>query len=182
MLARVEGIRVAGFQVVAIDYDGTLTEGDRPDPAVLEAVRQTRRVGRRVVLVTGRILAELRAVFPQVAEEFDAIVAENGAVIASRAGVTDVAAPIDPALGRALAHRDIPFRPGRVIVACDAEHVTAVLEEVGRLGLDCQLVRNRAALMVVPSGVTKGTGLIEVLTSEKLRFSEASRGLSVIRT
>ncbi len=163
MLTRVEGTHLPGFQVLAFDYDGTLTEGDRPDAAVLDAVRQNRRAGRRVVLVTGRILAELRAVFPEVEAEFDAIVAENGAVIATGDDVTDVAAPIDPALGHALAHRDISFRSGRVIVACDAEHAPAVLAEVGRLGLDCQLVRNRAALMVLPSGVTKGTGLIEVL-------------------
>ncbi len=38
-----------------------------------------------------------------------------------------------------------------------------MLAEVGRPGLGRQLVRNRAALMVLPSGVTKGTGLIEVL-------------------
>ena len=163
MLARVEGTRLTGFQVLAFDYDGTLTEGNRPDAAVLDAVRQNRRAGRRVVLVTGRILAELRAMFPEVEAEFDAIVAENGAVIAMGDDVTDVAAPIDPALGHALAHRDITFRSGRVLVACDAKHAPAVLAEVGRLGLDCQLVRNRAALMVLPSGVTKGTGLIEVL-------------------
>jgi hydroxymethylpyrimidine pyrophosphatase-like HAD family hydrolase len=163
LLARVEGARLTGFQVLALDFDGTLTEGDRPDAAVLEAVRQSRRAGRRVVLVTGRILAELRAVFPEVEAEFDAVVAENGAVIATGGDVTDVAAPIDPALGNALAHRDIAFRSGRVIVACEAEHAPVVLAEVGRLGLDCQLVRNRAALMVLPSGVTKGTGLIEVL-------------------
>jgi haloacid dehalogenase-like hydrolase/Helicase HerA, central domain len=34
-----------------------------------------------------------------------------------------------------------------------------VLEEVRRLGLECQLVRNRAELMVLPAGVSKGAGL-----------------------
>jgi len=34
-----------------------------------------------------------------------------------------------------------------------------VLEEVRRLGLECQLTRNRAELMVLPAGVSKGTGL-----------------------
>ena len=32
-----------------------------------------------------------------------------------------------------------------------------------RLGLDCQLVRNRSVLMILPAGVTKGTGLLEAL-------------------
>ena len=154
---------MAGFQVIALDYDGTLTNGERPEPAVLQAVRECRARGRRPVLVTGRILAELREVFPGVDDEFDAIVAENGAVIASREGVFDVAAPVDPALGRALARRDIAFRTGRVILACAGRHAPVVLEEVGRLGLDAQLVRNRGELMVLPAGVTKGTGLLEIL-------------------
>jgi len=39
---------------------------------------------------------------------------------------------------------------------------------IGELGLDCQIVRNRAALMVLPAGVTKGTGLGAVLTEMNL--------------
>jgi hydroxymethylpyrimidine pyrophosphatase-like HAD family hydrolase len=56
----------AAVQAIALDYDGTLTETDRPATDALEAVRETRRRGQAVVLVTGRILAELRAVFPAV--------------------------------------------------------------------------------------------------------------------
>jgi len=39
---------------------------------------------------------------------------------------------------------------------------------IGELGLDCQIVRNRAALMVLPAGVTKGSGLGAVLTEMNL--------------
>ncbi len=152
-----------GFHAIALDYDGTLTEGDRPSTEVLDALRAARQEGRRMILVTGRILAELREVFPEVDDEFDAIVAENGAVIATCDGVMEVVSPVATELSRALAHRDIPVRSGRVIVACDGAHETAVFEEVRRLGIDAQLVRNRAALMVMPSGVTKATGLLEVL-------------------
>ncbi|HLY82358.1 MAG TPA: HAD hydrolase family protein [Acidimicrobiales bacterium] len=38
-----------------------------------------------------------------------------------------------------------------------------MLEEVRRLGLECQLIRNRSELMVLPSGVSKGSGLLEAL-------------------
>jgi predicted mannosyl-3-phosphoglycerate phosphatase (HAD superfamily) len=154
---------MTGFKAIALDYDGTLTEGDRPTDDVLEALRATRAEGRRLVLVTGRILDELRQVFPEVEDEFDAIVAENGAVIATVDGVADVVAPVAPELASALAARDIPVRSGRVILACDGEHATAVFEEIGRHRLDAQVVRNRNALMVIPSGVTKATGLLEVL-------------------
>ncbi len=153
----------AGFQAIAVDYDGTLTHSDRPTADVLAAIREQRERGRVVVLVTGRILSELRAVFPEVDGEFDAIVAENGAVLADDDGVHDLAPPVDPVLAQRLAHRDLPVRQGRVLLACDAQHHRAVLEEIVRLRLGCQLVHNRAALMVLPNGVTKGTGLIQAL-------------------
>ena len=38
-----------------------------------------------------------------------------------------------------------------------------MIEEIVRLELGCQLVHNRAALMVLPNGVTKGTGLSQAL-------------------
>ncbi len=153
----------AGFQAIAVDYDGTLTHADRPAPEVLAAIREQRERGRVVVLVTGRILSELRDVFPEVDDEFDAIVAENGAVLADADGVQDLAAPIDPLLAQRLAHRDLPVRQGRVLLACDARHHQTVIEEIVRLELGCQLVHNRAALMVLPNGVTKGTGLSQAL-------------------
>lgn len=152
-----------GFQAVAVDYDGTLTQEPRPQASVLAAVREVRAAGRMVVLVTGRILSELRADFAEVDDEFDAIVAENGAVLASDGDTRDLARPVDAELATALAHRDVALRRGRVLVACDAACATVALEEVAQLGLDCQLVRNRDALMILPAGVTKGTGLVEAL-------------------
>ena len=151
------------MQAVAVDYDGTLTDADVPDEAVLEALRTARAGGLAVVLVTGRILSELRTVFPGVEEEFDAIVAENGAVLCDAGGIQDLVTPVDAGLARTLARREIPVRQGRVLLACDAQHAGAVFEEVMRLGIDGQVVRNRGALMVLPSGVTKGSGLIEAL-------------------
>ena len=53
-------------------------------------------------------------------------------------------------------------------MAVDGEHAETVVEVIGELGLDCQIVRNRAALMVLPAGVTKGTGLGAVLTEMNL--------------
>ena len=153
----------SAVQAIAVDYDGTLTEADRPTEDVLRAIREVRRRGRAVVLVTGRILSELRTVFPEVDDEFDAIVAENGAVLLDADGTHDLAVPVEPVLAQALAHRDIPVRQGRVLLACDATHAATVGEEISRLGLDCQQVRNRAALMILPGGVTKGTGLIQAL-------------------
>jgi hydroxymethylpyrimidine pyrophosphatase-like HAD family hydrolase len=152
------------FRAVAADFDGTLTEGSRPDDAVLETIAELRATGIRVVLVTGRILGELRHGFPDVDEHFDAIVAENGALISGPHGRRLLADPVDDVLEDALLRRRVPVRAGEVLLACDASHDRVVLEEIGRLGLDCQILRNRSALMVLPAGVTKGSGLLEALS------------------
>lgn len=152
------------FRAIAVDYDGTLTANDRPDQAVLEAVAEARGEGRRIILVTGRILAELEQVFPKARETFDAIVAENGAVVWHLAGGTRTAAPpVSFALEEALRRQGIPVRRGQVLLATAAVYDKAILQEIARLGLEDQLVHNRAALMVLPPGITKGTGLLEAL-------------------
>ncbi len=47
-----------------------------------------------MILVTGRIMSELRAVFPEVDEHVDAVVAENGAVLVTHGGVRLLADPV----------------------------------------------------------------------------------------
>ncbi len=62
-----------------------------------------------------------------------------------------------------LAARDVAHRSGQVLVACAAAREPAASAVIRELGLDCRLVRNRGELMIVPAGVTKGTGLIAAL-------------------
>lgn len=71
---------MAFFQVVALDLDGTLTSRGKICAEALDTVDQVRRNGQMVVLVTGRIAEELEAAFPRIADHFDALVLENGAV------------------------------------------------------------------------------------------------------
>lgn len=66
--------------VIALDYDGTIAQHGRIEPLVIEAVRETQARGIVVILVTGRIMTELRRVLPD-PELFDAVVSENGAVL-----------------------------------------------------------------------------------------------------
>jgi hydroxymethylpyrimidine pyrophosphatase-like HAD family hydrolase len=151
------------FHAVAVDHDGTLTTSGRPSTEVLAAIAETRGDGRRVVLVTGRILAELRSVFPGVDDHFDAIVGENGAVTARAGRDRLLALPVPSELDVALAARGVEFQRGEILLACDRADEPTVLEVVRELGLECQLISNRNALMVLPAGVTKGSGLAEAL-------------------
>jgi phosphoglycolate phosphatase (TIGR01487 family) len=155
---------VSGFvQAVALDLDGTLADGGLSSEAVA-AVRAGRDSGLAMVLVTGRIKAELEAEFPKLAGEFDVVVAENGAVLVLGDEVRDLARPVDVALADQLVERDVPVRRGRVLLACEAVDADVVHRLVDELGLDCQLLRNRSALMVLPAGVSKGTGLLAALS------------------
>lgn len=155
---------IAYLRVIAVDFDGTLTSsGRRPHDDVLSALARVRQEGFLVIMVTGRILTELRADFPDVEDWVDLIVAENGCVLHSRTTHRVLAPPVDPLLTAALSERGISIRSGEVLLAGRAADRAAILEQVHHHGLDCQLVFNRSELMVLPAGVTKGTGLFEAL-------------------
>jgi len=152
------------LRVVASDFDGTLTStGKRPNGDVLTALTRVRAEGGLVILVTGRILSELRADYTDVDDHVDAIVAENGCVLSGSQGHRLLATPVDQDLIAASEARNINVRAGEVILAGRAADRAAVLEEIHRLELDCQLVFNRSEMMILPAGLTKGTGLYEAL-------------------
>ena len=161
----VESIAEGGvgyFRAVALDFDGTLADG-LVAPATLAALTEARARGVRMILVTGRIMSELRAVFPEVDDHVDAVVAENGALLVTHGGVRLLAAPIGRAVSAALTGRGVAHRSGQVLIAGAAADEPTALEVIRELGLDCQLIRNRGELMILPAGVTKGTGLLEAL-------------------
>ena len=128
----------AYFRAVAIDFDGTLAEG-QVTLGTLAALAEARARQIRVVLVTGRITSELRAVFPDALDHVDAIVAENGAVLATKAGVRLLAAPVGRAVSAGLAARGpAPRRAGARRLRDRGR--PAASEVIRELGLDCRLV------------------------------------------
>jgi hydroxymethylpyrimidine pyrophosphatase-like HAD family hydrolase len=162
------GKAVAFFKVVAVDLDGTIASGGKLAPEAVEAIDRARHDGMTVVLVTGRIGTELRAEFPRLADHVDALVLENGAVVVLNGQTHALAEPVERCLDEALAARGVPYRRGEVLVAVDGEHTATVVEAIGELGMDYQIVRNRSALMVLPAGTTKGTGLAALLAKMSL--------------
>ncbi len=151
------------FRALALDYDGTLTSTGRLDETILSALRILRQERVKLVLVTGRIPWELLELCPRAEELFDRIVWENGAVAWGARGARLLAPPVPGELEEALSRRGVALRRGQVILAGHARDAAAALEEIGRLGLEVQVVRNRQELMLVPAGVSKGTGLFDAL-------------------
>jgi hydroxymethylpyrimidine pyrophosphatase-like HAD family hydrolase len=160
------------YLALATDYDGTLASSGRVDARTAAALERVRASGRRLLLVTGRILADLEAVFPGV-RLFDAVVAENGATLWRREEGERALAPAPPpALLELLRARGVPFDVGRVVVATREPHDAAVLRAIRELGLDLEIVFNKGAVMALPAGTTKASGLDVALAELALTHHE----------
>jgi HAD superfamily hydrolase (TIGR01484 family) len=149
------------YLALAADYDGTLTMSGSLSAEVEGALDWLRSSGRRVVLVTGRTFEEFTAACSNSAL-FDCVVLENGAVLYSPSTrqLTALCPPASPELVRELAQRGVePVIRGQAIVATRRPNEIAVLETIRDLGLELQIVFNGDAVMVLPSGVNKGSGL-----------------------
>lgn len=151
------------FRAIALDFDGTLTRAGAPSSAVLEAIRRVRARGLITVLVTGRIMAELREVFADVDRHFDAVVAENGATMSIGGSAQALYPAVAAELASALARRGVPYRRGEALLATYSGYESRIQEEIQRLGLECQLVYNRGEVMILPGGASKGAGLLRAL-------------------
>lgn len=149
------------YLALVADYDGTLASHDRVPDEVLRAIERLRTSGRRAILVTGRRLHELLG-FLAHARLFDLIVAENGAVVYDPATreETTLANPPSKRFLQALRARGVqPLEIGQVIVATLEPHRAAVQDVVWELGLEAQVIGNRNAVMVLPAGINKASGL-----------------------
>jgi hydroxymethylpyrimidine pyrophosphatase-like HAD family hydrolase len=148
------------LSVLALDYDGTLARHDGLETSVRQAIAAVRHSGITVLLVTGRILGELRRVAGDL-HFVDGVVAENGAVVHfPDSGYTTLLAPVIPAhflteLGR----RRIPVHRGECLVDTDAAEGGRLLEAIRALELPLALVFNRSRVMTLPQGISKATGL-----------------------
>src|SRR5262245_23565203 len=158
------------FAAIASDYDGTLATEGRIEPATLERIKQLVGSGRKLILVTGRILEELLPLFPE-ASLCSRIVAENGAVL-YRPETNERrllgGAPPD-ALIQALRLKGItPLQVGESIIATVRPHEVSVLEAIGDLGLEHHVIFNRESAMVLPPGINEAPGLQAALQEFRL--------------
>jgi hypothetical protein len=151
------------FGVLALDYDGTIARDGVLSPDVKVAIAEARARGIVVIIVTGRILSDLRSSAGEL-NFADAVVAENGAVLAFRSGQTRVLVGRPPQVFfDELRRRGLAFQSGQCVVEADASTAPAILATIRELQLPLVILFNRGRLMVLPQAVSKGTGLREVL-------------------
>ena len=149
------------YHALAADYDGTIATDGIVDDQTMEALRRLRQSGRRLVLVTGRIIEQLLQAFAQI-RLCDMVVADNGAVLYEPdTGQKHLLAEPPPReFIDELVRRGVPpIEAGDVIVATWEPYETTVLKTIHDMGLELQIIFNKGAVMILPTGVNKATGL-----------------------
>ncbi len=153
------------YLALATDYDGTLATDGAVDTATVAALERVVASGRKLILVTGRTLDDLARVFPRL-DLFHRVVAENGALLYRPAAREEkqLGETPPPEFIEALRARGVqPLSIGRSIVATWEPHEATTLDVIRALGLELQVIFNKGAVMVLPAGVNKGTGLAAAL-------------------
>lgn len=158
------------YIALACDYDGTIARDGKVDEKTLRSLEQLSASGRTLILVTGRKLADLLNIFPAV-EIFDRVVAENGAVLycpASKQTKCLAEAPNELLIRQLETKGVTPLSAGMSIIATHVPHETTILEEIHAMGLELQVIFNKGAVMILPGGVNKASGLTAALADLSL--------------
>ena len=137
-------------------------DGRRAHPGSLRRLRES---GRRLMLVTGRELPDLQRVFPEL-ELCDLAWSRTAPCSTSpgraprRRSPHRRPMPSWPACASAMSS---PCRSGAASSRPGSRMETVVLETIRELGLELQITFNKGAVMVLPPGVNKATGLAAAL-------------------
>lgn len=150
------------LRTIAIDYDGTIADHGVLNSCVREAILEARSAGLYVVIVTGRILRELRKVAGDLTF-VDGVVAENGAVLLLANGHRRLLGPPPfPIFLQELSARGIEFVVGRCLIDMDEEHAETVLSIIRKTNLPLMIAFNKSRIMVLPRSISKSSGLCEM--------------------
>ncbi|MDX2231799.1 MAG: HAD family hydrolase [Leptolyngbyaceae cyanobacterium bins.349] len=175
-----ESVNGMAYLTLATDYDGTLATDGRVSSPTFAALDRWREAGRKLILITGRQLDDLQTVFSQL-ELFDCVVVENGAVLydPTTQAETWLADSPPPEFVQALRDRIqqstppdqaraaeferlrnlAPLATGRVIVATWTPHDRIATQLIQEMGLDLEVILNKGAVMILPTGIDKAAGL-----------------------
>jgi hydroxymethylpyrimidine pyrophosphatase-like HAD family hydrolase len=126
--------------------------------------------GRKLILVTGRVLPEILEIFPQISL-CERVVAENGAVLYRPATkeITLLAPPPPSAFLEEVQRRKVEHLTlGNSIVATRVPYETVILDIIRDLGLELRIIFNKGAVMVLSHGINKATGLTAALKQLEL--------------
>lgn len=188
-LAKRESSVAESCRAMATDFDGTVATGGVIDEPTIEALKAFRKNGRKVILVTGRELADF-ALIKTPLELFDLVIAENGGVLYTPSSGQErvLGNPPDTKLIEELRRRGVaPLSVGRVILATWEPHETTALEVIKQLGVGYNVIFNKGAVMLLPAGIDKAFGLkaaledLQISTTAVIGFGDAENDHAFLR-
>lgn len=154
-------MRPAEVVALATDFDRTLTDDAlQVSDAALGALREARRAGLLVIVVSGR---DPRFLEGAVGDAADLFVGENGCLL-KRPGKPVVATCTDaPDLRRALAGAPFEVEHHAHLASADVAREPALRALLAAAHVQADLIRNRDRVMVLPRGIDKAAGLLRAL-------------------
>lgn len=177
-------------RAIATDFDGTLASDGQVDEATWTAIATFRRAGGQVLLVTGREFMDLCQVCPSL-NQFDAVVAENGAVLywPQTDEVELLGSPPPESFIQQLQRVGVStIHRGKVIVATWQPHEAVVRETIAALQLDYEVILNKRAVMVLPTGIDKAAGLqralarLQILPQQVVGIGDAENDAALLQS
>jgi hydroxymethylpyrimidine pyrophosphatase-like HAD family hydrolase len=174
---------------LATDYDGTLAEDGIVSETTLSALKRFKAEKRSLIMVTGRVLSELKALFAEL-DVFDLVVAENGALLywPKSEEVRLLAPPPPQGFVEKLTELGVgPIAVGHCIVATWTPHENTVLEVIKQMQLELSIIFNKGAVMILPTSVNKASGLkaalaaLDLHASETIGFGDAENDLAFLK-
>jgi hydroxymethylpyrimidine pyrophosphatase-like HAD family hydrolase len=149
------------WKALATDFDGTLAHNGIVVEPAKQGLTRLREAGVKIILVTGRELADF-AMLDIPLSTFDLVIAENGALFHDpRSGeVRGLGSPPPEHFVAELMRRGVqPLSVGASIIATVEPFEKDALELIKEMGLEHQVIFNKGAVMILPPGVNKATGL-----------------------
>ena len=161
---------LSGYQALATDYDGTIATEGKVGSETWIALEQLKAAGKKLILVTGRHLEDLQKVCRQLSL-FDLLVLENGALIydVAEAEGQRLAKPPPDALIEILQDKGVtPLATGQVMIGTRQPYGPTVEAAIAKLGIPWRIVLNKGAVMVMPIGIDKASGLLAAMRTLNL--------------
>ena len=159
-LTQVERRRTTHLKILACDLDGTLAKNGVVAPETWDLLHQAKISGLTLILATGRVMDSFIDSGP-FAEFFEAIVAEDGAVVffPRRNIVKQPFGRLSSIVIQRLEEMKIPLERGMSIVATRVPYDETIMKVLQALNVGVTIEYNNGAVMLLPPGATKGTGL-----------------------
>jgi hydroxymethylpyrimidine pyrophosphatase-like HAD family hydrolase/CheY-like chemotaxis protein len=157
---QIERRRTTHLKILACDLDGTLAKNGVVAPETWDLLHQVKTSGLSLILATGRVIESFIDSGP-FAEFFEVIVAEDGAVVFSPR-MNTIKLPfgrLSSVVVQRLEEMKIPLERGMSIVATRVPYDEVIHRVLQEINVGVTIEYNNGAVMLLPPGATKGTGL-----------------------